>query len=139
MDLERIKQLINLVEQSDINGLAVEDGDFRVEIKKTDGQTVSAGTVVSTDQATQTEPVQDAGQPITINAPMSGTFYSASSPEANPFVSVGSVVHKGQPVCVIEAMKTFNEIEADADGTLAEVLVQNGQPVEPGQPLFLLK
>lgn len=141
MDTERIKQLVKIVEQSDIIGLSVEDGDFKIEIKKDGGQVMSAvpalaPMVAPTRAVTVTKEVANLN---TIKAPMVGTFYTASSPGAKPFVSVGSVVRKGQTVCIIEAMKTFNEIEADVDGTIAEVLVPSGQPIELGQPLFSLK
>lgn len=141
---ERIKQLVQIVEQSDIVGLSVEDGDFKIEIKKSGGQVTPAvfPSVISA-AVPVAAPVAQTKAPETnltaIKAPMTGTFYTASSPGAAPFVSVGSVVRKGQTVCIIEAMKTFNEIEADADGTIAEVLVPSGQPIELGQPLFLLK
>lgn len=143
MDLEKIKQLIRLAEQSDITGLAVEEGDLKIEIRKNaDGMQVnnSAPSVVAALAAAVTkEQPKDTANLTAIKSPMGGTFYPTPGPGEPPFVSVGDTVSKGQLVCVIEAMKTFNEIEADASGTIAKILVQSGQQVELGQPLFLLK
>jgi len=151
MDLGRIKELIQLVEKSDINGLAIEDGGFKIELRKSfDGiqygvapAEVAAIAVAATKEpvkaaAPAKEPAKDANL-TPIKSPVSGTFYTAPSPGEPPFVSVGNAVSKGQTVCVIEAMKTFNEIESDVSGTIAKVLIQDGQPVEIGQPLFLVK
>jgi len=88
-------------------------------------------------EAPAAEPSEPAGE--TINSPMVGPFYRASSPEASPFVEVGTTVKKGDTICIIEAMKMFNQIEAEVDGTIKSVLVENGQPVEYDQPLFVIE
>ncbi|GBR74511.1 acetyl-CoA carboxylase biotin carboxyl carrier protein [Candidatus Termititenax aidoneus] len=143
MDFKKIEELIKLVEQSDINGLAVEEGDFKIEIQK--NQAALAATPPSA-AATPDKTIELAApelQPAAglqeIKSPMTGTFYQAASPDNPPLVSVGAAVAKGQPVCVIEAMKTFNEIEADIAGTIEKILVANAQLVEAGQPLFLVR
>jgi acetyl-CoA carboxylase biotin carboxyl carrier protein len=82
-------------------------------------------------------PIAESGH--VVKSPMVGTFYSASSPEAKPFVQVGSVVKEGETICIIEAMKILNEIEADKSGTVSKILVENGQAVEYGQPMFIIE
>ncbi|MDR1453578.1 MAG: acetyl-CoA carboxylase biotin carboxyl carrier protein [Candidatus Margulisbacteria bacterium] len=143
MDFKKITELIKLVEQADINGLVVEENDFKIEIQKS-----PAAAVVPQDQNPGAIPAKTAEPPAAekpaaglqeIKSPMTGAFYQAASPDSPPLVSVGTVVVKGQPVCVIEAMKTFNEIEADTTGTIEKVLVANAQLVEAGQPLFLVR
>ncbi|MDR1114072.1 MAG: acetyl-CoA carboxylase biotin carboxyl carrier protein [Candidatus Margulisbacteria bacterium] len=143
MDFKKIEELIKLVEQSDINGLAVEENDFKIEIQKNNEVfTAAPSSAVATLTKTIESPVpelQPAAGLQEIKSPMTGTFYQAASPDNPPLISVGAAVAKGQPVCVIEAMKTFNEIEADLDGTVEKILVANAQLVEAGQPLFLVR
>jgi acetyl-CoA carboxylase biotin carboxyl carrier protein len=147
MDIERIKELIKLVEATDIAGLAVEDGDLKIEIKKQpDGAVYAAPSVAVAPtaklaaEATQPTPPADAHHGLTaIKAPMTGTFYAAGSPDMPPYVSVGDRIKSGQPVCIVEAMKTFNEIESDISGTVEKILVRNQEPVEFGQALILVK
>ncbi|MDR1323366.1 MAG: acetyl-CoA carboxylase biotin carboxyl carrier protein [Candidatus Margulisbacteria bacterium] len=143
MDFKKIEELIKLVEQSDINGLTVEENDFKIEIQKnnevfTVAPSGAAAASVKTIESSAPEP-QPAADLQEIKSPMTGTFYQAASPDNPPLISVGVAVAKGQPVCVIEAMKTFNEIEADIDGTVEKILVANAQLVEAGQPLFLVR
>ena len=148
MDLRKLKKLIDLVQESGIGELEITEGEEKVKI-------VRAGAVVqgAAPAAVQAAPLEAAPAPAvakpadgapaaqqehTVKAPMVGTFYRAPSPEAKPFVEVGQNVKEGQTICVIEAMKLMNEIEADATGVIRAILVENGQPVEYGQPLFII-
>ena len=142
MDFKKIEELIKLVEQSDINGLAVEENDFKIEIRKNLEAAAApqdyTALIPAKISELPAEPQPAAGLQE-IKSPMTGTFYQAASPDSPPLVSVGATVAKGQPVCIIEAMKTFNEIETDAAGTIEKILVANAQLVEAGQPLFLVR
>lgn len=147
MDLRKLKTLIDLVSESDISELEITEAEGKVRI-------VKGGTAVMMSpqqymaapqqqaQAPQTAVIETAAPAAitghTIKSPMVGTFYGASSPGTPPFVEIGTVVKKGQTVCIIEAMKLLNEIEADADGAITQILIENGQPVEFGQPLFVI-
>jgi acetyl-CoA carboxylase biotin carboxyl carrier protein len=144
MDLRKLKKLIDLVQESGIAELEITEGEEKVRIVK--------GGQVSTVAASAAAPVGAPAQaaPATappaaaeaeghvVKAPMVGTFYRSPSPDAKPFVEVGHAVKEGDTICIIEAMKLMNEIEADASGTVKAILVENGQPVEYGQPLFIL-
>lgn len=152
MDIKEIEALLALVEKAEIAEFdyTSENGE-RVYVNKCAPQQVTAPAQITTPMpAVQVapNPAQEATQataestPATdnaITAPLVGTFYSANSPEANPFVSVGQTVAEGDVVCIIEAMKIMNQVRADKDGTVTEVLVSNGQPVEYGQALFRLQ
>jgi acetyl-CoA carboxylase biotin carboxyl carrier protein len=153
MDLRKLKTLIDLVAESGITELEVTEGDGKVRIVK--GQTGVASPVVmaaapqvaalpvaapvAATAAPSAAPAADA-QPEghVVKSPMVGTFYRASGPGKPAFVEVGDSVTSGQTVCIIEAMKLLNEIEAGADGVIKKILVENGQPVEYGQPLFII-
>jgi len=150
MDLRKLKKLIDLVQESGIAELEITEGEERVRIAR--GGAVSivppAGTV-SPAAAPAAAPVPAAPAPApaapeaapeghVVKSPMVGTFYRAPSPEAKPFVDVGSTVKEGDTICVLEAMKLMNEIEADASGVIKAILVENGQPVEYGQALFII-
>jgi acetyl-CoA carboxylase biotin carboxyl carrier protein len=147
MDLRKLKKLIDLVQESGIAELEITEGEEKVKIVK--------GGVVVTAPAAAAAPALDArpapsaapapaSEPEAapeghvVKAPMVGTFYRSPSPDAKPFVEVGQAVKEGDTICIIEAMKLMNEIEADASGTVKAILVENGQPVEYGQPLFIL-
>ena len=148
MDLRKLKKLIDLVEESGITELEVSEGEERVRIAKHPSvapqqtymipQTAPVGApAVSAPTATVEEKsVLPEGQ--VIKSPMVGTFYRSASPDSNPFVEVGSVVKSGQTLCIVEAMKLLNEIESDHAGTVKAILVENGQPVEYGEPLFIV-
>lgn len=156
MDLRKLKTLIDLVAESGIAELEITEGEDKVKIVKSNAgpqtshvsHVYTAPTAAAPAAQAVAAPVADAAAPVStaasapegkvIKSPMVGTFYRASSPGAEPFVSVGSTVSEGQTLCVIEAMKLMNEIPADGAGVIKEVLVENGQPVEFGQPLFLL-
>lgn len=150
MDLRKLKTLIDLVSESGVAELEITEGEDRVRIvNRSNAAPVPVHQpVVVAPQMPQpvpaTEPAKAPVQPAAptgtpINSPMVGTFYRAPSPGADPFVKVGDTVKKGQVVCIIEAMKLLNEVEADADGVVKEVCVENGQPVEFGQALFILE
>lgn len=143
--IEELKELINTVDNSGVTALQLEGADGeKLSIKKKT-YVATAPTVVTTVEtttqsvATDTQPRDAAAKSDkTINSPMVGVFYSAASPDADDYVSVGSAVNKGDVVCIIEAMKLMNEITATESGKIEEVLVENGQIVEFGQPLYRL-
>ncbi len=153
MDLRKLKTLIDLVSESGVAELEITEGDDRVRIVNRNGAApVQVHQPVTVAQpmpvpapAPEAAPApapapaapQQTGTPLA--SPMVGTFYRAPSPGADPFVKAGDTVKKGQVVCIIEAMKLLNEVEADMDGTIKEVCVENGQPVEFGQPLFIIE
>ena len=152
MDLRKLKKLIDLVQESGIAELEITEGEEKVKIVKGGEATVTpivpataplAGTP-ATAPAPAAAPAAAAAEEPTqpghvLKAPMVGTFYRSPSPEAKPFVEVGQNVKAGETVCIIEAMKLMNEIEADATGMIKAILVESGQPVEYGQPLFLIE
>ena len=147
MDLRKLKKLIDLVQESGIAELEITEGEEKVKIVK--GGVVSvaavpvaaapperpAGAAAVPPGAPEPEPAPEGH---VVKAPMVGTFYRTPSPDAKPFVEVGQTVKEGDTICIIEAMKLMNEIEADAAGVVKAILVENGQPVEYGQPLFIL-
>jgi len=149
MDLRKLKKLIDLVQESGIAELEITEGEEKVRITRT--QAVSsvayapppAPQVVNLPPAAP-EPAQPAPQEPAlpeghvVKSPMVGTFYRAPSPGAKPFVEVGQTVNAGDTLCIIEAMKLLNEIEADRGGVIKAILVENGQPVEYGEPLFII-
>jgi acetyl-CoA carboxylase biotin carboxyl carrier protein len=148
MDLRKLKKLIDLVQESGIAELEITEGEEKVKIVKGGPVSVSPSQLpglqppapppaASHAIAAPAEPEQ-APEGKVIKAPMVGTFYRSASPDAKPFAEVGQAVKEGETVCIIEAMKLMNEIEADASGTVKAILVENGQPVEYGQPLFIL-
>lgn len=149
MDLRKLKKLIDLVEESGIAELEVTEGEEKVRIVKS-GRALTE-TAITIPAAAYPAPVpaaanaaaappppppQPEGQAI--KSPMVGTFYRAAAPGAKPFVEIGDTVKKGQAVCIIEAMKLMNEIESDADGVVKAILIENGQPVEYGEPLIVI-
>jgi acetyl-CoA carboxylase biotin carboxyl carrier protein len=152
MDLRKLKKLIDLVQESGIAELEVTEGEERVRIAR--GGTVSVTPLGAAIPAAAPVAVAAPGaapggaaaaaEPApgqeghVVKSPMVGTFYRAPSPEAKPFVSAGDAVQEGQTICVIEAMKLMNEIECDAAGVVKAILVENGQPVEYGQALFII-
>ena len=158
MDLRKLKKLIDLVQESGIAELEITEGEERVRIAR--GGAVSVTPLGAPGPATPAPAVAaaPAGPPASaavapggpaaapppgaeghvVKSPMVGTFYRAPAPDAKPFIEVGGAVKEGQIICVIEAMKLMNEIEADASGTVKAILVENGQPVEYGQALFII-
>lgn len=145
MDLRKLKTLIDLVADSGIAELEITEGDGTVRIVKfaqASTQPVMmaqpATTVVAAPAAAAAPAAPAAPQGHAVKAPMVGTFYRAPNPEAPPFVEVGQSVKEGDVLCIIEAMKLLNEIEADKSGVIKEIVVENGGPVEYGQPLFII-
>ena len=150
MDLRKLKTLIELVESSGIAELEISEGEERVRITRSlPAPATPPSPAVAGGQATMlttgervapttgsTLPAEPEGH--TVKSPMVGTFYRAASPSAKPFVDVGDEVQAGDPLCIIEAMKLMNEIEADRAGVVKAILVENGQPVEYGQPLVIV-
>jgi acetyl-CoA carboxylase biotin carboxyl carrier protein len=140
MELEDLKELIELLKDSDITELQVEKDGTKVKIKRErflpSLEVPVHKSAAFHEKAAETE--EEAQRLVTITSPIVGTFYRASSPEANPFVELGSKVGRGQVLCIVEAMKLMNEIESDVDGIIVKILVENGQPVEYGEPLFLI-
>jgi acetyl-CoA carboxylase biotin carboxyl carrier protein len=142
MDLRKLKKLIDLVEESGISELELTEGEEKVRISRALMPSsapmthyVSAPAPVAAPAAAVAPP-EEAGQ--IIKSPMVGTFYRASSPEAKAFVEVGSNISKGETLCIIEAMKLLNEIESEFTGVVKKIFIENGQPVEYGEPLFLI-
>jgi acetyl-CoA carboxylase biotin carboxyl carrier protein len=149
MDLRKLKTLIDLVESSGIAELEIQDNEERVRITRAVGAgahaaPVSAAPVVATAAAPLVAPVAVApavpDEPMghLVKSPMVGTFYRAASPGSKAFVEVGDTVQEGDTLCIIEAMKLMNEIDSDKSGVVKEILVENGQPVEFGQPLVVI-
>ena len=152
MDLRKLKTLIDLVAESDIAELEVTEGESKVRIVKSSGtpqnqvvmmqpqaapQTMTAAAPAAPQApSTPVAPVEPEGH--VVKSPMVGTFYRSSAPGKPPFVDVGSTVKAGDTLCIIEAMKLLNEIDTDASGVIKQILVENGQPVEFGQPLFVI-
>lgn len=146
IDKKYIQDLAELLKENELTEISVKDGEKEIVLKK-EKEIVAGGVssaVVSAAipsgsgaEAFVCTPIEKKGKPIT--SPMVGTFYKASSPDAKPFVELGSIVEEGQVVCIIEAMKLMNEIEADASGKVVEICVEDGQPVEFGQVLMYVE
>ncbi|MDN5836424.1 MAG: acetyl-CoA carboxylase biotin carboxyl carrier protein [Nitrosospira sp.] len=151
MDLRKLKKLIELVEESGIVELEITEGEEKVRISKSATSTQTYVTAATALQplapAAAAAPATAAATAVTellpeghvVKSPMVGTFYRTSTPGANPFVEVGQTVKAGDTLCIIEAMKLLNEIESDKSGVIKAVLVENGQPVEYGEPLFVIE
>ena len=153
MDLRKLKTLIDLVSESNVSELEITEAEGKVRIVKSEGVVqqfvaapVQAAPVMAAPVAAAPVAAAPAAAPAAaaveghvIKSPMVGTFYRASSPGAKPFVDVGSQVKEGETICIVEAMKILNEIEADKSGTIVRVLGENGQAVEYGQPLFVIE
>lgn len=151
MDIRKVKKLIDLLEESGINEIEIHEGEESVRITRAasgpqgyfappmpmPAAPTTAAPVATTTSAAETVAKESPGHRVT--APMVGTFYLAPSPGARPFVEVGSTVEVGDTLCIIEAMKMLNPIEADKAGIVREALVENGHPVEYGQPLFIIE
>jgi acetyl-CoA carboxylase biotin carboxyl carrier protein len=151
MDLRKLKTLIDLVQNSGISELEISEGEEKIRIAKHGAAAPSTTTVMMGSPMMQAAPAPMAAAPATpveaapaepeghqVKAPMVGTFYRSGSPGSPAFAEVGQSVKQGDTLCIIEAMKLMNEIEADASGTIKAILVENGQPVEYGQPLFII-
>ena len=136
MDLRKLKKLIDLVEESGISELELTEGEEKVRISRA---TQAAPQAIQQMAAPLAAPaVPEAVQGHEVESPMVGTFYRSSSPEASAFVQVGDTVEVGDTLCIIEAMKLLNEIESDKAGVVKKILIENGQPVEYGETLFVI-
>jgi acetyl-CoA carboxylase biotin carboxyl carrier protein len=144
MDIRKVKKLIELLEESQIAEIEIHEGEESVRISRMQVAVAAAPVAVAAPAptpaaATVTAPAEPAApEGHTVTSPMVGTFYEAPSPGAKPFVEIGQPVNVGDTLCIIEAMKMLNQIEADKAGTVAARLVENGQPVEFGQSLFVI-
>lgn len=150
MDLRKIKKLIELLEHSNLSEMEIKEGEESIRLSRTSSVVSPTAAVTTTtipvpSPGSAARPVESAVSVATeipeghhIRSPMVGTFYAAPKPGAKPFVQVGSKVQVGDTLCVIEAMKIFNQIEADKSGTVVAVLKENGDPVEYGESLFVL-
>ena len=151
MDLRKLKKLIDLVEESGISELELTEGEEKVRISRQLQASAANIQYISAPSAapaapTSAPPATDAAPQVSakvdgheVKSPMVGTFYRSPSPDAKSFVDVGSTVAVGDTLCIIEAMKLMNEIESDVAGTIVKILVENGQPVEYNQPVFVVK
>ncbi len=154
MDIKQIQELIKFVSRSGVNEVAIEQEDFKITIKTNQAPTIVQATVAAPIPAvapalaapqavapteSKAAPVEDTSKYITIKSPMIGTFYRSATPEKPSFVNVGDEVSTGKVICIIEAMKLFNEIESEVSGRIVKVLVENASPVEYDQPLFLVE
>jgi len=152
MDLRKLKTLIDLVSESNVSELEITEAEGKVRIVKSPGAVAGAPTVmyaaapapvaapaapVLAAPAAEAAPAAPTGHQV--KSPMVGTFYRSASPGAKAFVEVGSVVKEGDTICIVEAMKILNEIECDKSGTVTQILIDNGEAVEYGQPLFVIE
>ena len=156
MNLKDIKGIVDLMKKNAISEFEMEEADFKIKLKRDSGKTHGRGTLVAQEAVPVMLPVSNAPIPASpapvagaalepaqegpeVKSPMIGTFYRKPSPEADSYVDVGSMVEPDTVVCLIEAMKVMNEIKAEVKGTIAEVLAEDGKPVEYGQPLFRIE
>lgn len=161
MDIRKIKKLIELLEESSLSEIEIVEGEESVRLSRATAPAMPmhmphmqlpanvhaaawsapapAAAPAAPAAAAEEEEVESVPEGELVRAPMVGTFYAASSPDADPFVSLGQQVSEGETMCIIEAMKMFNQIEAETSGTVVAILVENGQPVEFDQPLFVIR
>lgn len=140
MEIEDLRELITLLKDTDIAELQIEKDGTKIRIRR---HTIISPLEVQHKHVKPVEITKEVEEEVqrlvTVTSPIVGTFYRSPSPDAPPFVEVGTKVKKGQVLCIIEAMKLMNEIESEIDGVVVRILVENGQPVEYGEPLFLLE
>ena len=151
MDLRKIKKLMELLEESGIAEIEVKEGEESIKLSRnTSISSMPVQQVIQQPQpqihATAQQPVKSDMQPSaptenrnTVSSPMVGTFYASASPESKPFVTIGQTVKKGDTLCILEAMKMMNQVQAESDGKIIEILVNNAEPVEFDQPLFVIE
>ena len=149
MDIRKIKKLIEIIEESDIAEIEISEGEESLRISRYSSSvpvaaiapvSAVAAAPVATPATTSPEPASEVVSGHVVKSPMVGTFYRAASPSAaTPFVEVGQTVSEGETLCIIEAMKILNQIEADKSGTIKQILVENAEPVEYDQPLFIIE
>ena len=155
MDLKLIKNILTLISDSDVDEVAIEEGDFKIKVKKTgtvEQVTYSQPMPAPAQQMAPAAPAQPQGasnseadstnsasaKGDTFKSPIVGTYYKAASPDSDPFITVGSKISKGDTLCIVEAMKIMNEIEAEFGGTVQDILIEDGQAIEFDQPLFII-
>ena len=155
MDLRKIKKLMELLEESGISEIEVKEGEESIKLSRNISSTTNMQVPQIIQQPTQASqpPTNQQASDIgtnagdnlkkdkrnTVNSPMVGTFYASASPESKPFVTIGQSVKKGDTLCILEAMKMMNQVQAESDGKIVEILVDNAEPVEFDQPLFVLE
>lgn len=142
MEIDDLKELIDLLKDTDITELQIEKEGTKVKIRREkilSSLDIAAQKLSGSREATGAETGEESQRLVTVTSPIVGTFYRAPSPDAAPFTEVGARVKKNQVICIIEAMKLMNEIESEVDGIVVKILVENGQPVEYGEPLFLIE
>lgn len=157
MDLKLVKKLLDLISETELNEVSIEEGDFKLKVKKTSDAPAGSAPIhyQMPAQSSNPAPQPAASAPAAssapaeskdasadgdvVKSPIVGTFYGAPSPDSDPFVTVGDRIEKGQTLCIVEAMKIMNEIEAEFAGTVQKILVKDAQPVEFDQPLFIIK
>ena len=157
MDLKLVKKLLDLISESEVNEVSIEEGDFKISVKKTAEGTATQSVQYQMPSQPQQAPAapqapasespekgaeeskEDQPEGEVVKSPIVGTFYEAPSPDSDPFVKVGDHVSEGDTLCIVEAMKIMNEIEAEFSGTVQKIVVSNGSPVEFDQPLFIIK
>ncbi|MBC7913214.1 MAG: acetyl-CoA carboxylase biotin carboxyl carrier protein [Pyrinomonadaceae bacterium] len=155
MDIKQVQELIRFVSKSGVNEVSIEEKDFKITIKTNQppifgsvpaapapvavAQPIAVTAPVSVSAPAPTVAKEDTSNYITVKSPMIGTFYRSASPDKPFFANVGDEIKVGQPICIIEAMKLFNEIESEVSGRIVKVLVENSSPVEYDQPLFLVE
>lgn len=144
MDIRKIKKLIELLQESGLAEIEIKEGEESVRINRGGPAQATPAVMHSVPALTSAPTAEARSEPAiveryTANAPMVGTFFASPTPGTPPFVTIGQQIKKGDVLCIIEAMKIMNQIEADRDGIIAAILVENGQPVEFGQPLFAIQ
>ncbi|MBI4313854.1 MAG: acetyl-CoA carboxylase biotin carboxyl carrier protein [Candidatus Omnitrophica bacterium] len=145
VNLKELKELLGLMEEHQLGEIEIEREGLRVRLKKSGGGTetviqhLSAAPTALPAAAAASAAALPPPKGVTINSPMVGTFYRAPSPESPPFVELGQTIEPGKVICILEAMKLMNELKAEVKGRIVQVLAENGQPVEFGQPLFLIE
>ena len=147
MDIRKVKKLIELLEESDVAEIEIHEGEESIRISRTSQVTMAAPMMAApmaaaapaAAPAAEAAPAKEEITGHAVRSPMVGTFYRSPAPTSGPFVEVGKQVNVGDTLCIIEAMKLMNQIEADKSGTIKQILVENGQPVEYNQPLFIIE
>lgn len=160
MDLKLVKKLLDLISKSDVEEVSIEEGEFKIKIKKKVNPPDSdlpmyqyqvprqqqaapdqppPADPTSDPQSGETDEKQESADGETVRSPIVGTFYRSPSPDSDPFVEVGQHIEKGETLCIVEAMKIMNEIEAEFSGTVQKIIAEDAQPVEYNQPLFIIK
>lgn len=145
-DLNQVRELLSILNQTDIEELCLKSSDFELTIRKGAAPAVAIASPPASLPVSEPTPTTASASPVAtaasnknwveVTSPMVGTFYRAPGPDEPPYINVGDVVRSGQVICIIEAMKLMNELEAEVNGEVVEILVENGKPVEFGQPLM---